>query len=230
MVTVIKVTGVRKVTNNLGKVIKNLPKVSKKVRIQICNNIRKEMKNTLEKKRDKRWHNVRGLGKSFHVSHKGKGETAIYSSFAGVRVWSADKGTRPFTVTKFNPFGHTWKPQQKKSPRIRGNPPYEHVANRRLNYVQPSVKKGFNKWKKSLKKEFSYKFNKRRLRRMNSQEFRDKFGYFPSEEDKKKHGVVDKESALSGLDDKSKKRVKDMIEDLKDDGKRNYSNRKKKTR
>lgn len=40
--------------------------------------------------------------------------------------------------------------------------------------------------------------------------------------------VEEKEVSIEALDDKSKERVKDFVEDLKDDGKRNRSNKKKK--
>ena len=40
--------------------------------------------------------------------------------------------------------------------------------------------------------------------------------------------VVEKEVIdVSNLDEKSKERVEEIVEDLKDDGKRNYSNKKK---
>ena len=57
------------------------------------------------------------------------------------------------------------------------------------------------------------------------EEFREKYGRFPSPEEAKELKLVADIFDVTDLDEKSKARVADFIADLRDDKKRNYTSR-----
>jgi hypothetical protein len=156
MVLIIKINGVGRLVNNLNTFARNLPRAVKRERIKFCEDVKNRMSNILKTK--KRWYDRTGsyqhASTSFYISSKTKDETAVFSKLKKEVVVAIDKGTPPFTVSD-NPLGHTWEPQQGKG--LEGRiPPFDHVANRPINFIAPSITAALIPLRANLKRNLIY--------------------------------------------------------------------------